>query len=332
MRRLWRWLFGLSLARRAQRRRDERAERGRAAARGASSPERRVAVGSPGAEVVVAALLLGAGAGGAAFAVLIAVHPNTQLLGLALGLALLCLAAAAILAAKRVVPQETIEEERPELGDEDESAEVDGLVKAGGDGISRRRLIAGAAGAAGVGLGAAAAAPISALGPNVSQRIDRTPWRSGRLVVDEEGRPILADDVVGRTLVTGFPQDARRRELGSPIVLVRLDLSALDLPAGREDWAPEGIVAYSKICTHAGCAISLYRKPTYRPVQPRPALVCPCHYSTFDPARGAAVIFGPAGRPLPQLPLRIGPGRRLEAAGGFSGSVGPAWLNVERGS
>ena len=68
---------------------------------------------------------------------------------------------------------------------------------------------------------------------------------------------------------------------------------------GRRD----GIVAYSKICTHAGCAVSLYRVPTFAPVEPKPALVCPCHYSTFDPATGGDVLFGPAGRPLPQLPL-----------------------------
>jgi ubiquinol-cytochrome c reductase iron-sulfur subunit len=149
--------------------------------------------------------------------------------------------------------------------------------------------------------------------------------------VDERGRPILADDVGDGTFLTGFPAGADRRELGSPVVMVRVPPAKLDLPRSRRGWAPEGIVAYSKICTHAGCAIALYRKPTYAPTQPRAGLVCPCHYSTFDPARAAAVIFGPAGRPLPQLPLAIDAQRRLVAAGGFSGSVGPSWFNVRRG-
>jgi ubiquinol-cytochrome c reductase iron-sulfur subunit len=110
--------------------------------------------------------------------------------------------------------------------------------------------------------------------------------------------------------------------------VVRLDPRALKLPRGRSGWAPEGIVAYSKICTHAGCAIALYRKPTFAPVQPRPALVCPCHYSTFDPATGGTVLFGPAGRDLPQLPLMIDGSGGLRAAGNFSGPVGPSWWGV----
>jgi ubiquinol-cytochrome c reductase iron-sulfur subunit len=111
-------------------------------------------------------------------------------------------------------------------------------------------------------------------------------------------------------------------------VLVRLDPTAIHLPAGRTGWAPDGILAYSKICTHAGCAIALYRKPTFPVVEPKPALICPCHYSTFDPATGASVTYGPAGRPLPQLPLMIDSEGYLRAAGNFSQRVGPSWWNV----
>jgi ubiquinol-cytochrome c reductase iron-sulfur subunit len=56
--------------------------------------------------------------------------------------------------------------------------------------------------------------------------------------------------------------------------------------------------------------------------------VCPCHYSTFDVATGGTVLFGPAGRPLPQLPLLIDGARGLRAAGNFSGPVGPSWWGV----
>jgi ubiquinol-cytochrome c reductase iron-sulfur subunit len=104
--------------------------------------------------------------------------------------------------------------------------------------------------------------------------------------------------------------------------------SALRLPAERAGWAPGGVLAYSKICTHAGCAIALYRTPLFPPTSSKPAMVCPCHYSTFDPASGGTVIFGPAGRPLPQLPLYVAGDGVLRAAGNFSGPVGPSWRDV----
>jgi ubiquinol-cytochrome c reductase iron-sulfur subunit len=252
----------------------------------------------------------------------------------ALGLAFACVSAALIVAGKRVALQETEVEERPRLVQPDvENAAAMELAR-GTDGLSRRRLLAGAAGAAGATLGAALVVPAASLGPSIDDRVDRTPWRRGRRIVDDEGRPVVADDVVIGTFVTGYPAGADRRELGSPIVLVRLPPAALRLPEGRAQaaWAPEGLLAYSKICTHAGCAIALYRYPLDAEIEPRPALICPCHYSTFDPARGAERIFGPAGRPLPQLPLMIEPGSRaLLAAGGFSASIGPAWWGTKRG-
>jgi ubiquinol-cytochrome c reductase iron-sulfur subunit len=89
-------------------------------------------------------------------------------------------------------------------------------------------------------------------------------------------------------------------------------------------------MAYSKICTHAGCAISLYRSPLHPSTQPGgPALVCPCHYSTFDVLHAAHVEFGPAGRPLPQLPLAIDSQGNLRAGGAMSGPVGPAWWGTK---
>jgi quinol---cytochrome c reductase iron-sulfur subunit len=287
------------------------------------------------AELLVAFLLLLTGACGFGFFVvyLIGVSHSTQWLGLAIGGAFACLAGAFVVAGKLVVPQEIALEERAELVREPDEQEVVALVEQSGEGISRRKLLRRAAGVAGLGLGAALITPAASLGPNVSQRIDTTPWRRGRRVVDERGQPILADEIEEETFVTGFPEGASLRDLAAPIVIVRIPPKDLHLPAGRDParWAPEGIVAYSKICTHAACAISLYRKPTFAPTQPRPALVCPCHYSTFDPARGAQVIFGPAGRPLPQLPLTIDPAtRELRAGGGYAGSIGPAWLNVKR--
>ena len=318
---LWRSLLALVLA--GRRRGAPRAEPPR-------DPSERRAHARPRAEIVVAAACGVAGALGAAFAVLFVVDPDTQLLGLALGGSLAALAVALIVAARAVVPQETAVEECPQLEHEHEDEAIEQAVAEGAEGISRRRLLGAAAGVAGAGLGAALVVPVSALGPNVADRIDHTPWRRGRRLVHQDGRPMLADEVEPKSVLTAFPEGADPRELGSPVVVVRVPVAELDLPAGRAGWAPEGIMAYSKICTHAGCAVGLYRAPLYEPTSRPPALVCPCHYSTFDVRRGARVTFGPAGRPLPQLPLTIAPDRTLQAAGGFSGSIGPAWWSVKR--
>ena len=261
-----------------------------------------------------------------AFAALFVLHPDTQLLGATLGVALALTAAALILAGKRLVPQETKVEERPRHGDARAVQDVLGRARAGAEGITRRRLLAGAAGAAGAGLTAAVAVPVVALGPGIDDQLAQTPWRSGRALVDESGAAILASAVLEGSFLTAFPAGADKEALGSPVVVVRVEPAALRLPPGRETWAPEGLIAYSKICTHAACAISLYRSPLSPTTQARgPALVCPCHYSTFNVLDGASVEFGPAGRPLPQLPLAIDAGGALRAAGPLSGPVAASW-------
>ncbi len=286
-----------------------------------------------GGELAVATALLAGGALGIAFCLLYAFDgSNTQMLGLTLGLALLAIAAALIVAAQQVFPRETAVEPRPVLAENRgplEAEVAEGLVAAG-QGISRRRLLLGAASLAGTGLAGAVIVPLDSLGPNVGETIDTTPWKKGTALLTEAGAPLSAEEVIEGSVVTAFPQGADMRELGSPIVVVRVQPSTLRLPARRRDWAPEGILAYSKICTHAGCAVSLYRAPLNEETSQPPALVCPCHYSTFDVRRGAAVEFGPAGRPLPQLPLAIRGDGVLIAGGGFSGPIGPAWWNVRR--
>lgn len=287
----------------------------------------------PRAELGVVIALLLAGVSGVAFGLLYAFDDaNTQLLGLAVGVALLAVATALILAAARVFPRETAVEPRPVLAErrEPEESSVAEELAAGTEGLTRRRVLFGAAGAAGVGLGVTAIAPLASLGPDVSQTIDTTPWKHGTALADEAGAPISAAEVIPGSFLTAFPHGGDMRELGSPVVVVRVDPATLRLPAGRAGWAPEGILAFSKICTHAGCAISLYRSPLNEQTSTSPALVCPCHYSTFNVRAGATVEFGPAGRPLPQLPLAIRSDGILIATGGFSGPIGPAWWSVRR--
>jgi ubiquinol-cytochrome c reductase iron-sulfur subunit len=278
------------------------------------------------AERLVALLLLLIPIAALVFVALFTLHPNTQLLGLALGVTLALLAAALVLAGRWLVPQETKVEQRPRLADPETAQQVREQAAAGVEGITRRRLLAGAAGAAGAGLTAAVAIPVVALGPGLEEQLRRTPWRAGRALVDEQGNPILAADVIERSFLTAFPWHADLEDLGSPVVLVRVDPATLKLPPERAGWAPEGILAYSKICTHAACAISLFRDPLSPSTESKgPALVCPCHYSTFDVLDGGSVEFGPAGRPLPQLPLQIDAAGVLRAAGPMSGPVGPSW-------
>jgi ubiquinol-cytochrome c reductase iron-sulfur subunit len=283
------------------------------------------------AENVTLALLACAALAAGGFIALYFAEPNTQLLGLALGLALVLLAAACIVAAKRVAPEIQGVGSRPDLVHEQERQEALFTLEAGGEGISRKRffLLVGG-GAVGV-LGAALLTPALSCGPEANRALTRSPWRAGRRLVTHDDVPLAADGIGVGELVTAFPEGADKEQLASPLAVVRVRPDELDLPPERRDWAPGGLLAYSKICTHAGCAVGEYRYPLYDPTSPGPALVCPCHYSTFDVTAGGDPIFGPAARPLPQLPLAIDADGNLVAAGGFSGRVGPSWWGVRRG-
>jgi ubiquinol-cytochrome c reductase iron-sulfur subunit len=243
---------------------------------------------------------------------------QTQWLGLAIGLAFALLTLACIVIARRLVVTEELAEPYPE-DHPSEVETIEELVEDSGSRFTRRRLVKLAGGGALATLGLAALTPVASLGPALdTSALAKTPWRRGRRLVDESGKPIAAADIEAETFYTAYPEGADRELIGSPLVVVRIG------PGNA------GIVAYSKICTHAGCAIALYRKPTFPDTQPGPALVCPCHYSSFDPADDGKVIFGPAGRPLPKLPLEIDGDGNVRAAGNFSGPPGPSWPGVRQ--
>ena len=289
----------------------------------------------PGAELATIVLLLLAAVCAVAFSVLYSIDHlphRTQYLGLALGAALVFVAAALIVLAKRLVVTEEIEEDYPAEGHPDEQEKVDEIVRESGSRITRKRLLGTAGAAAGGALGFALVTPALSLGPALeTSSLHRTPWRRGRRLVDEKGRPWVSTDIEQGQFYTAYPEGADKEQVGAPVVIVRLDPGEVKLPPKRAAWAPNGILAYSKICTHAGCAIALYRAPLFQPTEPKPALVCPCHYSTFNPADGGTVTAGPAGRSLPQLPLELGPNLELRAAGNFSGPPGPSWSHVRDG-
>jgi ubiquinol-cytochrome c reductase iron-sulfur subunit len=256
---------------------------------------------------------------------------RTQYEGIALGGSLAFMAAGLILLSKRLIVTEQLNEDYPDEEHPKEQVEVNQIVRESGSRFTRRRLVGGAATAAGSALGLAFIAPALSLGPALdTDELRWSPWRRGTRLVHEDGAPFRASEIEQNTFYTAFPEHAPRSDIAAPVVIVRLEPNELKLPRRRRNWAPLGIVAYSKICTHAGCAIALYRKPMFDPVEPKPALVCPCHYSTFDPADGGSVLFGPAGRDLPQLPLQIDRQGHLRARGNFSGPVGPSWWGVRK--
>ena len=287
------------------------------------------APGNTGAELAAVAFLGLASCAAVGFIVAYALGGNTQYLGLSLGLSLVFVAAALIVTARKLVVTEELEDDYPPEEHVVEQERIEQIVEEAGDGLTRRRLFKlGLLGAGGT-LGLALLTPVLSLGPFFTTKYYLgTPWRRGRRLVDENGKPWRADDIERDDFYTAFPEGANPEELGSPLVLVRLPPGDLRLPEKLRGYDAGGIVAYSKICTHAGCAIAMYRAPLFQPAEPRPALVCPCHYSTFDPATGGTVIFGPAGRPLPMLPIEVDARGFLRAKGNFDGPVGPSWWGV----
>lgn len=287
---------------------------------------------SPRAELLVLALLGVASLGAIAFIAFYALDrlpAQTQLMGIAIGTTFAALSAALIIVGRHLVPQEELSEQYPEPEHVHEQEDVLAIVAESGNRFTRGRLLKVAALGTGGALATALITPAVTLGPVFDlDRLYDTPWGRGRRLVDHKGRPYRARDIGTDTFYTAYPEGKSWDDIAAPIVLVRLDPTTIELPDNRANWAPDGILAYSKTCTHAGCAIALYRKPLFEPTSPRPALVCPCHYSTFDPATGGTVLFGPAGRPLPQLPLTIDGNGYLRAGGGFSSPVGPSWWGV----
>ena len=186
--------------------------------------------------------------------------------------------------------------------------------------ISRRRFLARLlAGAVGI-LGAALVLPAFSLGPQPGTDLFRTAWRRGLRLVDLGNRPIRPDDLVADSVTTVFPEGFVGRP-DSQTLLIKVSPSDLALPSDRAAWAPEGCVAYSKVCTHAGCPVGLYRAKEH-------LLLCPCHQSTFDVLRGATPIFGPAARPLPQLPMEVDADGYLVALGDFPEPIGPGFWDM----
>ena len=172
------------------------------------------------------------------------------------------------------------------------------------------RMLIAAAGVLGIGL----LAPVPSLGPSPGTTLQRTRWAPGLRLVTSDGTPVRPDQVVVGGVATIWPEGHIGHERSS-VILIRLQ-EPPQAPTVPE-WVVDDMVAYSKVCTHAGCPVALFRERDN-------ALFCPCHQSTFAPARGAVPTFGPAARALPQLPLGLDDSGYLVALGDFREPVGPA--------
>lgn len=212
--------------------------------------------------------------------------------GIALCAAGFC--AALLVAARRLCAPQTVVDEVPIFAAE--SAE-----------LPRSTALARLAYAALAFAGLGALVPVFSLGPAPGDALFHTKWRRGLRVMREDGTPVRASDLDVDSAVTVFPEGAVG-DAQSQAMLVRLPSS---LAPGTQ-----GFAAYSKICTHAGCPVAIYRARARQ-------LMCPCHQSVFDAATDGSVVSGPADRALPRLILTIDGEGFVRANGDFSGPVGP---------
>jgi ubiquinol-cytochrome c reductase iron-sulfur subunit len=249
-------------------------------------------------------------------------------LGLGLAMALFFIGMAAVHWAKTLMPDHEVIDYRKEQRSKDEDR--DDFVstvkdRAGEAGLGRRPFIKRTML---LSLGLVGISPVlllGDLGPLPGNDQKETNWKSGtRLVTDPGDRPIRPSDleVGGVAQVQPELPAGKVRHLDDiakdSVLLIRIRPEEFNLDAERLSWTYEGIIAFSKICSHMGCAVALYEQTTKH-------LLCPCHQSTFDVTRAAKVIFGPSARPLPQLAVTVDSQGYLVAKQPFSEPVGPSF-------
>ena len=225
---------------------------------------------------------------------------------------------------KYLMPRGPFVEERHTLAntEEDRNAFAAAIVERGGGVVKRRKFLGGLLGA-GMGIfGVVAAFPlVRSLGPLPKGTLFHTDWAKGTYLVDITGRRVHRDDLAVGSIVTVYPEGLENTDNGQAVdqtVLIRISNENYVTQKGRETWGPLGYIAYSKLCTHLGCPVGLYE-------QQLQLSVCPCHQSMFDVTNGAIPNFGPAPRPLPQLPLQFDSAGYLQSQADFNQPVGPGF-------
>ncbi|MEO3858133.1 Rieske 2Fe-2S domain-containing protein [Acrocarpospora sp. B8E8] len=250
-------------------------------------------------------------------------------LGSTLTLALLSLAAGIVLWVRRIMPKYTLVQERhPMVSAPDTQEYVADTFVAGANesGFVRHKLLRRTLLLAAAPLGLAPLILLKDLGPLPGTSLRHTVWKKGlRLTVEGTGAPIRAADFNSPGGILSVVPQGYEHDMNAlaKATLILIKFRPDQFKAGtNQNWTHDGIVAYSKICTHVGCPAALYEQTTHH-------ILCPCHQSTFDATDGAKVIFGPAARPLPQLPIGVDGEGYLIAEADFDVPVGPSFW--ERG-
>lgn len=261
---------------------------------------------------------------------------QSVLLGASAGLATLLIGVACIQWARLLMDDTEIAGERHSAAStplERDRALAELELGIEGSGIRRRKLIgSGLAGALGL-MALPAVVSLADLGPwptatERARTIEKTIWSAGvHLVNDVTYRRLKATEIEVGQLINAEPETLKGLEgtellqakAKAAIIVVRMDPNSIRVPESRQDWQVDGVLCYSKICTHVGCPISLWEQQTHH-------LLCPCHQSTFDLGNSGVVVFGPAARSLPQLPITTDAEGYLIARGDFTVPVGPSYF------
>jgi len=248
-------------------------------------------------------------------------------LGGGLAIALLAVGAGFVLWAKRLIPHDVaVQERHHSYSDEEEEllAEETFLKGVTTTGLGQRKILRRSLLGSMTVLALPAVIFLKDLGPLPTTKLRKSGWKAGDRLVDVETRlPIKLGDLEIGGIKTVMPEGfVNPEEMAlAPTMLIRFAPGEIRSKKERA-WSKHDHVAYSKICTHAGCPISLYEQQTHH-------LLCPCHQSTFDMANNAKVIFGPAARGLPQLQLDLDADGYFIAKAPYNQPVGPSFW--ERG-
>jgi len=262
--------------------------------------------------------------GGIAAAIGYGTENTGDLLGLGLAVSLFAIGFGLVCWAKFLdFDEHAVQEREPLVLEPAQSAELHEELASGAAVLGRRKLLLGLLGGSFVSMFIGFVGPIGSLGPKPRGERARTAWGTGSRLVTSDGAPIELAGTTFDQLVTVFPED-HIGEDDSQVVLLRVPPELLTERTVQRG-ALEGWVAYSKICTHAGCSVGLFGIDN-RPPNTLRQLVCPCHQSTFDPVDSARPVGGPATRSLPQLGLDVDHNGFLVARAPFDRIVGPlAW-------
>jgi len=271
---------------------------------------------------------------------LMQIRLHTMFVGIGMTLALLAIGIGAVHWGKSLMHDQEITEDRHPVASDEPTRQTSAEIFETADkesGFSRRTLVRNSLFGALIAFPLPGITLLRSLAPQDQDPVEllkHTMWKKGvRLARDTGGAgvggAIKATDVTIGSVFHVVPEnlgdavDVLNEKAKAIVLLMRLDPQDLKEPEEKKSWSYNGIVAYSKVCTHVGCPVALNEQHTHH-------LLCPCHQSQFDVSDQAKVVFGPAKRPLPQLPITVDEEGYLIAQSDFQEPVGPSfWERVK---